>query len=138
MKQRHISSRKTSSSKYRKRAGAPKMPEQVDESLTTGNPLAIQSFEPDPAAVYPIEAAAQLAGVSRRMILVYCKHNLISPSADPALWGYWFTADAIRTLREIQGFKGKCCNEIQTLTTILGLLDEIKHLHAVIRERAAG
>jgi hypothetical protein len=135
MKQRHISSQKAGSSKYRKRAVRSKTPERVDKSSKPPSLSAIQPFDPEPNAVYSIDAAAQLAGISRRMIVVYCKHNLISPSVDPALWGYWFTGGAIQRIRQIQGLKSRCQNEIQTLSTILGLLDEVRHLHAVIRDR---
>jgi hypothetical protein len=39
----------------------------------------LQLFDPPDDAVYTIEAAAQLAGVPRRTILLYCKHRLLSP-----------------------------------------------------------
>ena len=42
----------------------------------------LQLFDPPFDAVYTIEGAAELAGVPRRTILVYCKHRLLSPLID--------------------------------------------------------
>jgi hypothetical protein len=39
----------------------------------------LQLFEPEPEAMYTIEAAARLAQVPRRRILIYYKHGLVSP-----------------------------------------------------------
>ena len=66
--------------------------------------MAIQPFEPDPHTVYTIEAAAHFAQISRRMILIYCKHGLISPAAEPKEYGYCFNGDAVRTLRTHRRF----------------------------------
>ena len=44
---------------------------------------AIQLFEPDGETIYTIEAAANIAQVTRRSILVYYKHGLVSPVGDP-------------------------------------------------------
>jgi hypothetical protein len=93
----------------------------------------VQSFEPDPVAVYPIETAAQLAGVSRRSILVCCKYELISPAVDPTLWGYWFTADAIRTLRRIESLRHTCGDDFPGIGMILNLMNEVQTLRAQLR-----
>jgi hypothetical protein len=45
----------------------------------------LQLFDPPADAVYTIEFAAQLTGVPRRTILVYCKHRLLSPLLDTGL-----------------------------------------------------
>jgi DNA-binding transcriptional MerR regulator len=93
----------------------------------------VQSFEPDPVAVYSIETASQLTGVSRRSILVYCKHGLISPTVEPMLWGYWFTADAIRTLRHIESLRHTCGDDFHGIGMILGLMNEVQTLRAQLR-----
>jgi DNA-binding transcriptional MerR regulator len=95
--------------------------------------LAVQSFEPDPVAVYSIETTAQLAGVPRRTILVYCKHGLISPTVDPILWGYWFTAEAIRTVRRIEGLRQTCGDDLPGIGIILDLMTEVQTLRAQLR-----
>jgi len=84
-------------------------------------------------AVYSIETTAQLAGVPRRNILIYCKHGLISPTADPMLWGYWFSADAIRTLRRIESLRHTCGDDFPGIALILDLLNEVQTLRAQLR-----
>ena len=96
------------------------------------NPHAVTLFEPDPLAVYPIEAAARMGQVPRRMVLVYCKYGLISPLADKQ-WGYWFTADTIRTLRRIADLRTICGDDLAGIAMILELLDEVQALRAQIR-----
>ena len=97
------------------------------------NPLAVKVFEADPSAVYSIDTAAQLAGVPRRSILIYCKHGLVSPLADPSLWGYWFTSDAIRTLRRIEILRIRCGEDLAGIGIILELLNEVEILRSQIR-----
>ena len=97
------------------------------------NPLAMQVFEADPLAVYSIDTAAQLAGLPRRSILIYCKHGLVSPLADPSLWGYWFTSDAIRTLRRIEILRIHCGEDLAGIGIILELLNEVEMLRSHIQ-----
>lgn len=59
---------------------------------------ALQVFEPGAQTVYTIEAAAQLAQVPRRLIVLYYKHGLVSPVADPA------GAAGISTTRRSESF----------------------------------
>ena len=47
--------------------------------------MALQPFDPDPHTVYTIETAAHFSQMSRRMVLVCCKHGLISPTAGQVL-----------------------------------------------------
>ena len=68
-----------------------------------GNPItALQLFEPDARAVYTLDAVASLTQVRRRLIVVYCKHGLVSPVMDPACSGWYFNDEAIRILRRIE------------------------------------
>ena len=129
MKQRH--SRPSSRSSRQKKGFSTEAPRASSSSPKPA--LAVQSFEPDPVAVYSIETAAQLAGVPRRTILIYCKHGLVSPTVDPTLWGYWFTADAIRTLRRIENLRHTCGDDFPGIAMILGLLNEVQTLKAQLR-----
>jgi hypothetical protein len=136
MRKRHTAPRRSISSRqntkgFAKQALRPARSER--EPLKPARPLAVQTFDPDPAAVYSIETAAQLANVPRRMILVYCKHGLMAPIADPLIWGYWFTADAIRTLRRIQALRTTCGDDLPGIAMILDLLNEVQTLRAQIR-----
>src|SRR5437016_2722165 len=134
MKRRHTTRNLTGSSSHRTRSLRSKSARRMaGESPRPANPYALQRFEPDPAGVYTLETVAQLCGVPRRTILIYCKHKLISSLPDPGTWGYSFTTQAIRRLRRIQDWRPRCSNELQSLGTILNLLDEIKNLRAEIR-----
>jgi DNA-binding transcriptional MerR regulator len=93
---------------------------------------ALQLFQPDPAAVYSLEAAAQLAHVPRRTILIYCKHGLVSPAGDPAAGGYYFSAEAIRALRRIQSLRAICGNDLAGIQIILELTKEVQRLRATM------
>ena len=93
---------------------------------------ALQLFDPDPAAVYSLEAAAHLARVPRRTILIYCKHGLLLPSGDPALGGYYFNAKAIRALRRIQSLRAVCGDDLAGIHMILQLTDEVHRLRAAM------
>lgn len=97
---------------------------------------ALQLFEPDPSIIYTIEAASRLAGVPRRTILIYCKHKLVSPAHAPESQGYWFTADAVRALRQIHELRcSRCRDELKSLVTILALVDQIQKLRQEIHLR---
>ena len=93
---------------------------------------ALQLFKPDPAAVYSLEAAARLAHVPRRTILIYCKHGLITPSDDLGSGGYFFNAEAIRALRRIQSLRAICGDDLAGIRMILDLTDEVHRLRAAM------
>jgi hypothetical protein len=132
MKERHTS-QGSSSAPYRKTKVRQKSKASEMRKPEAANPHAVTLFEPEPLAVYPIEAAARIGRVPRRMVLVYCKYGLISPLADPKQWGYWFTADAIRTLRRIDDLRTICGDDLPGIAMILELLDEVQALRAQIR-----
>jgi hypothetical protein len=131
MKQRHSAPGPRSS--RQKKGFSAKATRESRSSAKSDNSLALQSFEPDPIAVYSIETTAQLAGVSRRSILVYCKHGLIAPTVDPMLWGYWFTAESIRTLRRIESLRHACGDDFPGIGMILDLMNEVQVLRAQLR-----
>src|SRR5712671_2543663 len=88
----------------------------------------LQLFDPPVDAVYTIEAAAQLAGVPRRTILVYCKHRLLSPLLDTG--GYSFDGDGIRSLRRIEALRTVCGDDFAGIRIILDLTKELERLQA--------
>ena len=89
---------------------------------------AVQVFRPRPDAVYNIEAAAHLARVPRRTVLVYCKHHLVSPVED-ARWGnYYFDDEAVRRLRSIESLRARFGLNIEGLKFIFRLLEEMERL----------
>jgi DNA-binding transcriptional MerR regulator len=90
----------------------------------------LQVFDPPVDAVYTIEAAAQLAGVPRRTILVYCKHRLLSPLLDARVQGYSFDGDGIRSLRRIEALRTVCGDDFAGIRIILDLTKELERLEA--------
>ncbi len=93
---------------------------------------AIQPFEPDPHAVYTIEAAAHFAQMSRRMILVYYKHGLISPAAEPREHGYCFNGNAVRTLRRIEDLRTVSGINVSGMKIILNLSNTVEELRSIV------
>ena len=61
---------------------------------------AIQLFEPPEDAIYTIDATAHLVGVPRRTILVYCKHQLLSPVINGSDGGYCFDRDGVHFIQK--------------------------------------
>lgn len=100
--------------------------------MSSENPArdAIEVFEPDPAVVYSLATAAQLANVSRRNILVYCRHGLVVPVGDPALGGYYFSAETIDTLKRIESLRTICGDDFAGIRVILALMAEVRRLRA--------
>jgi DNA-binding transcriptional MerR regulator len=94
---------------------------------------ALQLFEPDPRSVYTIETAAHLVHLPRRMILIYCKHGLISPVADPEGGGYYFNDEAIRDLRRIEYLRTVCGINLVGIKMILRLMNEAERLRNEVR-----
>jgi len=88
----------------------------------------LQLFDPPADTVYTIEAAAQLAGVPRRTILVYCKRRLLSPLLDTGIEGYSFDGDGIRSLRRIEALRTVCGDDFAGIRIILDLTKELERL----------
>ena len=88
----------------------------------------IQRFEPDSEVVYSIAAVERLAHLPRRTILIYCRHGLVSPAADPELAGYYFSGSAIRALRWIEHLQVNCGVNLAGIKLILDLTDAIEQL----------
>jgi len=94
---------------------------------------AIQLFEPDPDAVYTIEAAEHLAHVPRRLIAIYYKHGLVSPVVDPDCGGFYFNDEGIRALRRIQYLRTVCGVNLAGIKMFLDLMTEMERLSAEVR-----
>src|SRR5690349_20579274 len=93
----------------------------------------VQRFEMRPNAVYTLEAAARLAAVPRRSILIYYMHGLVSPVADPAEAGYYFDEEAIRALRCIEFLRAECGFNLKGTQMVLDLMKEVERLRAELR-----
>jgi DNA-binding transcriptional MerR regulator len=94
---------------------------------------ALQLFDPPDNAVYTVQAAARFAGVTRRTILVYCKHHLLSPVSDAGTEGYSFDRDGLRSLRRIEALRVVCGDNLASIKVILDMTRELERLQAVVR-----
>ena len=94
----------------------------------------LRLFEPDPAVVYPIDTVEHLARLPRRTILVYCRHGLVSPVADPELGGFYFSGEAIRALRWIGYLQATRGINLAGIKLILDLADELQRLRAKLAD----
>ena len=93
---------------------------------------AIQLFEPPEDAIYTIDATAHLVGVPRRTILVYCKHQLLSPVINGSDGGYCFDRDGVHALRRIEALRAVCGDDLSGIKIILDLTKELERLHSVV------
>ena len=91
---------------------------------------AVQLFEPDPNAVYTIEAVERMAHMPRRLIAIYCKHGLVSPVGDPDCGGFYFNDEAIRILRRIDYLRSICGINLVGIKMILQLIKDVEDLRA--------
>lgn len=105
-----------------------------------GTSREIQLFEPSADAVYTIESTSRLVNVSRRTILVYCRHQLLSPASVTTDHGYYFDRDAIQALRRIEALRTVCGQDLAGIKIILELTRALERLRSDIRllSRAKG
>ena len=109
-------------------------------TIAPSNSWEIQLFEPPEDAIYTIEATSHLVNASRRRVLVYCKHHLVSPANGTAEHGYYFDRDAIHTLRRIETLRTVCNKDFAGIKIILDLTAALERLRRDIRllSRAKG
>lgn len=93
----------------------------------------IQLFEPPEDAIYTIDATAKLVSISRRTILVYCKHRLLSPVVSATAKGYSFDRNGIRALRRIEALREICGDDLAGIKIILTLTSELELLNSKVR-----
>lgn len=92
------------------------------------NTVTVELFAPDPHTLYPIDVAAQLAGMPRHLVLVCCRRGLIAPRIDPGYGGFFFDRDGIRTLQRIEYLRTACAVNLTGIHIILQLMAEVEHL----------
>ena len=95
----------------------------------------ITVYEPETDAAYTLDATAELAGVSQRMILVYSKHGLVSPLPGSGPGDWRFDEEAVHTLRRIEQLRAQCGANVSGIKLILDLMNEVDQLRAALRFR---
>jgi len=101
--------------------------------LNISSSLAVEVFQPRPDALYSLEAAAHLAGVSRRSVLVYCRTGLVQPVLLPPHGVMAFTEEAVHTVRRVEELRTVHGLELAWIKTLFALQDEVKRLRAELR-----
>lgn len=89
---------------------------------------AVQRFAPTRDAIYPIDTIAHLAAVPRHLVLLSCRHHLITPDVDPEYGGYRFDAAAIPILQRIDYLNRDCGINFAGIRIILELMSEVERL----------
>ncbi|MGD0059604.1 MAG: MerR family transcriptional regulator [Verrucomicrobiia bacterium] len=95
--------------------------------------IALELFQPKPNVLYSLDAAAHLAGVPRRSILIYYRAGLVRPVVHPPYGVMEFTEEAIHTLRQIEYLRSVHDVDLAMLKTMFELLDEVERLRAELR-----
>lgn len=95
--------------------------------------FALELYQPKPNVLYSLDAAAHLAGVPRRSVLIYCRAGLVRPVVQPPYGAVEFTEEAIHTLRQIEYLRIVRGLDLATLKTMFDLLDEVERLRAEVR-----
>jgi len=95
--------------------------------------LALELFQAEPGVLYSLDAAAHLAGVPRRSILIYCRAGLVRPVLQPPYGVMVFTEEAIFTVRRIEYLRTVNRSDLDWLKTLSDLLNEVECLHAELR-----
>ena len=93
----------------------------------------IQIFDAQPGALYTLDAAAHLTGVSRRSILIYCKSGLVRPRLDEEYGAMSFDEQAIYNIRKIELLRGAHGVNLSGIKMIFELMEEVKRLQDEIR-----
>lgn len=96
-------------------------------------PFALELFQSNPNVLYSLDAAAHLAGVTRRSILIYCRAGLVRPVVQPPYGVIEFTEGAIHTVRQIEHLRTVRGVDLAMLKTMFDLLDEVERLRAEVR-----
>lgn len=95
--------------------------------------LAIEVFQPRPDVHYSLDATAHLAGVPRRVILIYCRAGLVRPIVQPPYGMMEFTEEAIYTVRRIEHLRILHGLDLAWLKTLFDLLAEVERLRVELR-----
>ena len=94
---------------------------------------AVQAFEPEPGQVYTVEAAAYLAGVSRRTLLLYCRSGVVRPQVDPRYGALLFDDTSIHAVRRAELLRTEQGLTLAGVSLIFELLRELEGLREELR-----
>ena len=94
---------------------------------------ALELFQPRPNVLYSLEAAAHIAGVPRRDLLIYCRAGMVCSILQPPYGIMAFTEEAIHAVRRIEHVRKQHGPDMVLLKAMFELLDEVEKLRAEVR-----
>lgn len=100
----------------------------MNESNFFVTPAVLARWEPGADAVYPIDDVARFVGRSRRYVALCIRYGLITPAIDSKAEGWFFSAEAVRTLRRIEDLRLVLQDDFVRMRLVLGLMKEIERL----------
>ncbi len=95
--------------------------------------FAVEQYQPKPNVFYNLDAAAHIAGVPRRSILIYCRAGLVRSVFQPPYGLMSFTEEAIHTVRRIEHVRIVHRPDLPLLKTLFNLYEEVGCLRAELR-----
>ncbi len=95
--------------------------------------MALEPFHPEPNTIYSLETTAHLSGISRRMVLIYCRRGLVRPLVEPSYGALHFNAEAIQTIRRAEYFRWRHGIDLSGVKLIADLLQEVERLRSELR-----
>lgn len=95
--------------------------------------LALELYEPDPAARYTLEETARLTHLPRRQIALYCQYGLVAPIASPEAGGWTFNDEGLRRLRRLAELRRAYGVNLRALRLIVELQDQVERLERELR-----
>jgi DNA-binding transcriptional MerR regulator len=96
-------------------------------------PFAIEQYQPKPNILYTLDAAAHIAGVPRRSILIYCRAGLVQSVIQPPYGVMAFTEEAILTVRRIEHVRTVHGTDLTLVKALFNLLEEVERLRNELR-----
>jgi hypothetical protein len=80
-----------------------------------------------------IETVAEITRTSRHLIVVYCRHGLIQPVANPDESGWIFDEEVIHRLRRIESLRTQFGMNLEGVRMYLELSNELDALRNELR-----
>jgi DNA-binding transcriptional MerR regulator len=99
---------------------------------TIPSALTLELFQPSCHSLYSLDAIAQLTGVSRRSILVFCRAGLVHPVFLAPYGIMAFTERAIYTVRRIEDLRTSHGLSVVWIKSMFGLIAELERLQAEV------
>jgi hypothetical protein len=101
------------------------------DSLVSGGE--IQLYEPEHNALYKIDDASRMLGLSRRMLVLCCKYGLVSSAAAPDEAGWYFDGQSLQVMRRVEALRALCDGNLRVIRMVLKLQAEVDRLGAELR-----